>query len=200
MELWGTGDIRYVKPPLMNKDMIIDGFFQSEKYFAHHREEVKSLFSLKPSEFAKVVDAYAPFAHAKTCAISFRRGVDYYTSREMRILDMAYYKAAIERFDPDTLFVVFADNLDWCREHLHFIRNKVFVTLGDNVLDLHLMSMFRNNIIANSTFSWWGAWLGQEDKTVYMPSPSSNWFSDTYYSQNRHHGFQSLACKDWIIL
>src|ERR1035437_1583160 len=178
---WGTGDIRYVVPPPINSDTNIDGFFQSERYFKHHRSEILDVFALKDEHEAMLRTKYANLLNDKSCVISFRRGEDYYRANELKILDMQFYKSAMSKFDDDTLYVIFSDNLDWCKEHLFFIKNKVFVGNGDNVLDMHLMSYFKNNIIANSTFSWWGAWLGRTDKIVYMPNPSNNWFSDLYY-------------------
>lgn len=197
---WGEGSIKYVIPPVLGENTVIDGFFQSEKYFKHIRSRILDIFDIKEEHKNNLRSTYNHLINDKSCVISFRRGEDYYRANEMRILEMDYYKSAISKFDADTLFVVFSDNINWCKEHLFFIKKKVFVGTGNNVLDLHLMSCFKNNIIANSTFSWWGAWLGESDKIVYMPSPSNNWFSDSYYDKNKHHGFQCLASKDWIIL
>lgn len=197
---WGTGDIRYIQPPKITQDTNIDGFFQSERYFKHHRSAIQEVIALKPEHEFMLRTKYKHLLNDKSCVMSFRRGEDYYRADELKVLDLQFYKGAMSKFDDDTKYVIFSDNLEWCKKHLSFIKNKEFVSAGDNVLDMYLMSYFKNNIIANSTFSWWGAWLGRQDKIVYMPNPSNNWFSDLYYSTRRHHGFQSLACENWIIL
>ena len=197
---WGTGDIRYIQPPKITQDTNIDGFFQSEQYFKHHRSAIQEVLALKPEHESMLRSKYAHLLNDKSCVMSFRRGEDYYRADELKVLDLQFYKGAMSKFSDDTKYVIFSDNLEWCKKHLNFIKNKEFVSAGDNVLDMYLMSYFKNNIIANSTFSWWGAWLGRQDKIVYMPNPSNNWFSDFYYSTRRHHGFQSLACENWIIL
>lgn len=198
---WGTGAIKYVEPPRFNQDVVIDGFFQSEKYFKHVRKEILELFQIKDELKEKLLNDYSHLINDdNTCVISFRRGMDYHKSKEMRVIDMDFYKKAISIVGEDSLFVVFSDDLEWCRENLGFIKNKVFVTANDNVLDLHLMSYFKRNIIANSTFSWWGAWLG-DNVEVYMPDPFTNWFSDIYYQEHSYNkNFDDLKCENWITL
>lgn len=198
---WGTAEIGYFAPPSFNTDTIIDGFFQSEKYFKHIKPDLINLFSLKDHFQEQLKEEYfALINNNDTCAISFRRGLDYAKSKEMKFLDLDYYQKAISLAGKNLLYIVFSDDLNWCKQNLDFIKHKVFVTAKDNVLDLHLMSMFKKNIIANSTFSWWGAWLGS-DTQVYMPNPQNNWFSDQYYHEHQYNkNLIDLQCENWTIV
>ena len=121
----------------------------------------------------------------------------------MKVIDTEYYKSAIKRFANDTLFVIFSDDIEWCKHNLDFITNKIFINENNDILELYLMSYFKNNIIANSTFSWWGAWLGENNKVI-MPNPSNNWFSDFYYKekelQNINCEYESIIPNNWIVI
>ena len=79
----------------------------------------------------------------------------------------------------NTHFFIFSDDLDWARDNLDFIDNKTFVELEKNIPDhedMYLMSQCKHNIIANSSFSWWGAWLNQNpDKKIIAPK---KWVND----------------------
>ena len=90
---------------------------------------------------------------------------------------MNYFNMGMVQFPSDTIYLVFSDAIDWCKRQ--FVGDKFFFIEEPNeVLSLHLISFYRNNIIANSTFGWWGAWLNENsDKTVIAPS---RWFGDGY--------------------
>jgi hypothetical protein len=83
---------------------------------------------------------------------------------------------------PDAELFVFSDDQDWCRNNLSFARPYHFVETGSAAKDLFLMQHCRHNIVANSSFSWWGAWLNaHSDKLVIAPA---NWFSDASMQKN----------------
>ena len=89
---------------------------------------------------------------------------------------------------------VFSDDIKWCEENFGFLNNKTFISDNKDYEDLYLMSMCKNNIIANSTFSWWGAWLNKnENKQVIIPS---KWFGIS----NSHLNTNDLYCDKWIKL
>ena len=95
---------------------------------------------------------------------------------------LAYYKKAVlllkEKIENPSFFI-FSDDLLWARENLDFINDMTFIDLDKSIPDheeMHLMSQCKHNIIANSSFSWWGAWLNENsDKIVIAPK---KWFSD----------------------
>lgn len=196
---WGIGDIKYQKPPLFDQDTKIDGFFQSEKYFKHIREEILELFDIKDDIKDSLKQKYKSLLEQKSCTIHVRRN-DYFTAKELRILDIDYYRSAIKHFDSDTHYVIFSDDIEWCKSSFDFLEKKTFIEEKHDLKEMYLMSFFKNNIIANSTYSWWGAWLGNSNKVI-IPNPETNWFSDIYYQEHKHNtGFSDLICENWIVV
>jgi hypothetical protein len=99
-----------------------------------------------------------------------------------------YYDRAKEHFTNNHVFVFFSDDIGWCKETFKD-GNNIFIEKQDDVLDLYLMSRIPNNIIANSSFSWWAAWLNNNaSKKVIAPS---SWFGPS----NNH---LKIAKKDLI--
>jgi hypothetical protein len=105
---------------------------------------------------------------------------------------MDYYRNAIAEFSDDTRFLVFSDDIQWCKENFkgdnfHFIEGE------KDYVDLYLMSLCNNNIIANSSFSWWGAWLNNTpNKKVIAPK---QWFGKA-----KQLNTKDLIPETWIIL
>jgi hypothetical protein len=201
-ERWGVGiPTKYINPPPL-KNAIIDGFFQTEKYFINSRNKIVDAIEIKDEYTIYLKNKYHDILNEKSCTLHVRRG-DYFTAKEMKVIDTEYYKSAIKRFANDTLFVIFSDDIEWCKHNLDFITNKIFINENNDILELYLMSYFKNNIIANSTFSWWGAWLGENNKVI-MPNPSNNWFSDFYYKekelQNINCEYESIIPNNWIVI
>lgn len=146
------------------------GFFQSELYFAHWEEEIRSRFAPRRGIEEELRGLYAGWLRRPTCSLHVRRG-DYVNNPFFADLaDGPYYERAMERFDPDTLFVVFSDDTRWCRKRFMGPRFVFAEGLGAEEA-LLLMSYCRGHIVANSSFSWWGAWLDpRPDKAVVAPS------------------------------
>jgi spore coat polysaccharide biosynthesis predicted glycosyltransferase SpsG len=92
---------------------------------------------------------------------------------------MEYYTAAVQRLyekHQDIELFIFSDDISWCRNNLTFRQPLHFVETNNAASDLYLMSQCRHNIIANSSFSWWGAWLNQNhDKIIIAPK---QWIAD----------------------
>jgi hypothetical protein len=89
--------------------------------------------------------------------------------------------------------MVFSDDIEWCKENLQ-LENSTFVSTDSDYVDLCLMSMCNHHIIANSSFSWWGAWLNKnKDKKVVAPN---QWFGSAY----EHYKLNDLYCENWIII
>ena len=89
-------------------------------------------------------------------------------------LQVEYYERAMKNFEGYSP-VIFSDDIEWCKNNLNF-NNMVLVEGNSDVEDLWLMSLCKNNIIVNSSFSWWGAYLNKNvDKVVIAPS---KWFGD----------------------
>lgn len=144
------------------------GYFQSERYFAHCATEVRQLLAVQPWITEQCKEQCSQLFDSPTCSLHVRRG-DYVN--HPFLVDLAateYYERAMNEFASGTRFVVFSDDIDWCRERFRG-RQFVFVKSNHEVVDLYLMSRFSAHIIANSSFSWWGAWLSGQAPTVIAP-------------------------------
>jgi len=164
----------------------IQGYFQSEKYFSHCRQLIKRQFTFKKNitdevnEFIKNSD----ICMDDFVSIHVRRGdylnlFDYHTN-----LSDEYYLDAMKNF-PDKKFMVFSDDIEWCRNSKIFDSVDVIYSDKNQFEDLCLMSMCSGHIIANSSFSWWGSWLSG-NKTIapaqwFGYKGPSNW-NDIYLS------------------
>ena len=174
----------------------LDGYFQSEKYFSDFSEEIKKLFSIDQQtenflqqKYKNIID------NSKTCSIHVRRGDylnvgDYHPTQTQE-----YYNKAINFFDKEeTIFVIFSDDINWCKQTFESLPNKIFIEGNKDFQDLYLMSKCANNIIANSSFSWWGAWLNQnKNKKVIAPK---KWFGPALENHNTH----DLYLEEWITI
>jgi hypothetical protein len=151
------------------KNVTIVGFFQSEKYFIHYKKIVLKLFSF-PKIKDKLVQKHLNLIKNKnSVAIHIRRG-DYLNNPKVRyvhgILTEDYYKKSISYFKnrvKNPIFFIFSDDIELVKKTFFFFNKKkfIFVDTKSSINDLHLMSNCKHFIIANSTFSWWGAWLSK---------------------------------------
>lgn len=163
-------------------DDCIIGYFQNYDFLKDSIDEIREQFTLTP-EVEKEVQRLNTYhfisSHKNTVAVHIRRG-DYVTNANASayhgLCDMDYYKAAINLITERTSaprFVFFSDDIDWVRSAFAWVPNAFF---SDNdvslysAIDMYLMSICKNNIIANSTYSWWGAVLNTDpNKIVICP-------------------------------
>jgi len=153
---------------------LYNGYFQCEKYFIHNREIILELFSPTNDTIEYINKKYFNLLNGETCSIHVRRTdyVDRYSEYHPPCT-IEYYKAAINEIKDCDKFLIFSDDINWCKQN--FIGNKfTFIENERDVIDLYLMSKCKNNIIANSSFSWWGTWLNiNENKKIIAPK---KWF------------------------
>lgn len=169
------------QPIAYQSEMMLVGFFQSEKYFIKYRQNLLDIFTPESQVIEELKSKYELILDRPNCAIHVRRG-DYLNRAQYNpICSLDYYCSAIELFDRDTTFLVFSDDIDWCKQTFdspRFTFSENSSVAGDpprsEYIDLYLMSMCQHQIIANSTFSWWGSWLNQNPhKRIIAPK---NWF------------------------
>jgi GR25 family glycosyltransferase involved in LPS biosynthesis len=185
-----------------NVHIMMDGYFQSPKYFDNHRNVILELFKL-PNNIMKNIekvknDIISKFEEIRPIvSVHVRRG-DYLKLKHVyNILDMDYYNNAMSQFN-DCNFVVFSEDITWCKENfknenIYFIEEQNHMNIND-VTEMYLMSMFDHNIIANSSFSWWGAWMNNNPcKKVIAPK---NWYSNS----DMNNLNRDIYCSDWILL
>lgn len=178
----------------------LSGYWQSEKYFLVIAEQIRKDFLFRlplehaNSELAKQID--------KTCAVSLhiRRG-DYVhnskTAATYELCSLDYYNASIrhvvERLQ-NPYFFIFSDDIAWAKNNLKINCKFQYVEHNqgvDSYNDMRLMSLCKHNIIANSSFSWWGAWLNtNSEKIVIAPK---RWFANEINTQD-------LIPQSWVRL
>ena len=183
----------YNEIPEFQGNVYINGYFQSEKYFKEYRKDILDLFSYPVEYVDSIVDKYKDLLSQNACSIHVRRG-DYLNSPNHHpIQSMNYYMKAIKQMPKDSVFLIFSDDIAWCKANFPDLPEKFkFIEGNSDHEDLLLMSMCKNNIICNSSFSWWAAWLNNNpEKTVIIPSV---WFGPAY----AHYNTEDLYCENWI--
>lgn len=164
-------------------DAYYDGYWQDERYFAGVRDELLESFTPKEMD-ARNRELATELSGCSSVSLHVRRG-DYNNHPLFRgICDENYYADAIRKIQSLTeidVYCVFSNDIVWCKEHLPSIANGKpmkyvdWNTGADSYKDMYLMSACRHNIIANSSFSWWGAWLNRhDDKIVVCPQKWNN--------------------------
>lgn len=169
-------------PKAVNSDPIfLEGCFQSEKYFAPVKEQVREAYRFQKDKLGlgeKTLKYLEEIESSASVSIHVRRG-DYLDSGHggiyTGICTLEYYQKAMEEIKkrvPDARFFVFTNDYPWAKEH--FEQEDCCVVEGSSedtgYQDMYLMSRCRHNIIANSSFSWWGAWLNDNpEKCVIAP-------------------------------
>lgn len=161
--------------PYCPEDLYLFGYFQSWKHFHRYREKLLSVFAPK-DDTVEYLDKKYPelMAHPLTVSVHVRTNCKR-THEFAPFIGLKFLKEAMVLFPSDAKFVIFSDRINWCKRHfLPSERELVFIEGNDAVEDLILMSRCKHHIIANSTFSWWGAYLNQSpDKRVIAPAFTS---------------------------
>jgi hypothetical protein len=168
--------------------MYLEGYWQNERYFKHIRDVILNDFRIKDRISDSAVEHLKNIKVTPSVSLHIRRGdylSDLKVSKVHGMCDLEYYQKAISYLSSriqDPVIYVFSDDIEWCKKNLGFLKNKVFIDNTKTAIeDLELMRNCDHNIIANSTFSWWGAWLNEnDDKIVVAPR---KWF----FSERMQH-------------
>ena len=177
-----------------NNFVYLDGYWQNELYFSNIRELLLRELSPINSMNDLGSDYLEHINKSNSVSLHVRRG-DYLNLKNINVLDVDYYMKAVEYIRKNVekpTFFIFSDDLDWCKKSLGFLDGCIYVDRTQTEIDdLKLMSFCRHNIIANSSFSWWGAWLNQNPKkTVIAPK---DWILNVPGSSN-------VILSDWVKL
>ena len=166
------------------------GFFQTEKYFKHIEKQIRKDFTFKDEIKDECDDLIKQFTNP--IALHVRRGDFVWNNKNHPPLGLDYYESALKLFDSDREVIIFSDDTEWCKDQELFADDRFAVAEGgDQFYDMCLMSLCDDFIIANSTFSWWGAWLANRGKVV----APKQWFGEAL-----DHDTKDLYCKGWIVL
>lgn len=166
-------------------DLFYEGIWQNEKYFGHVRPLILKEFTYRNPLSVTNAQAVHKFSEKTTVSIHVRRG-DYLKHKNyIGLCGLDYYASAIgyvrKKYDSEIHFAIFSNDMTWCREHLLPLIDRCEYTLVDwnkgreSYNDIRLMSACRVNIIANSSFSWWAAYLNEHpEKEVIAPKTWTN--------------------------
>lgn len=179
-----------------NGDLYLDGYWQSPKYFESFEDEIRKDFTFKNLPAQNTEDLAREIENANSLCIHVRRE-DYVGNKNHEVVNKEYYLKGIEYIKNHTLIdkiYIFSDDTEWCKNNLQFEFPTMFV--GDEYAEekseghMFLMSKCKNFIIANSSFSWWAAWLSHnKEKIVICPK---QWFPDESINTS------DLIPENWI--
>lgn len=182
----------------LKSDYYLEGYWQTEKYFIDIQEEIRNDFIFKEFTDQKNIDLLNKIENEESVSIHVRKGPDYKKSITIGTCEIDYYNKAVDLIKEiikNPRFYVFTDNKEWVKEMFqHFEYTLVDwnpVSGSSNYLDMQLMSHCKHNIIANSSYSWWGAWLNTNpDKVVIGPR---RWFNKI----NSHFDSSDILPDKW---
>jgi Glycosyl transferase family 11 len=171
-------------------EITVWGFFQTEKYFNHIKQSIKEDFTFRQH----ILEPCKEMMSEVESPISLHvRRTDYTTNPNHAALDLSYYEEALKQFDSDRTVIVFSDDAEWCNQQKLFSDDRFMISENtDNAVDLCLMTMCSDHIIANSSFSWWGAWLANSGKVI----APSKWFGPG----NADKSTSDLIPERWTII
>ena len=145
-------------------------FLQSEKYWRHCKEKVHHALRFDDELLKRVKARFEKSLERKTIAISIRRG-DFITNPNHYFLPLDYYLQALVNFFPnyrEYSIIIFSDEVEYCYLHIKHLSNIFFAKGLTPIEQLSLMSLCDHFIISNSTFSWWGAMLGEKKESIVV--------------------------------
>lgn len=179
--------------------LFLEGYFQNPSCFEYIRENLLHDFTFpKPSNRGRA------FLHniqliSRTASIHVRRGD--FLKKEIAsihgVLDLSYYHDAHDYLIKQTNavhFFIFSDDVKWCEDNFSFIENSTIISNLEPWEDMYLMTACQHHIIANSTFSWWGAWLSTNKEQINIAP--KNWFKDPHLNLV----YQNIIPENWIRL
>jgi hypothetical protein len=171
-------------------NICLNGYFQGDKHFLKHKDYIRNTFSLDTHVFK-----------TKTCAIHVRRG-DYLSIPHVyKEVGMDYYKEAMSRMPNDVRFLVFSNDIRWCIENFSKFNNVEFIKENNPYKSMSMMASCDHQIIANSTFSWWAAYLSKKQGSVIAPK---NWITKRYLERISKFSYsiflRHLIPRNWEIL
>lgn len=180
----------------------LDGHFQSEKYFKSIEHIIRKELTFKNNLDAVNLATQQKIEQSNAVAIHIRRG-DYISIKrnasKFATISIRYYLNAIQYIAAkisSPIFYIFSDDIEWAKENLKVDFPLFFINHNNSAAaaykDMQLMSLCKHNIIANSTFSWWSAWLNNNpEKIIIAPQ---KWFEDSSINSN------DIYPTEWIKL
>ena len=166
------------------------GFYQSEKWFAHAKDEVRSAFTFK-EEYQSLAEEMRRHLSGDVISLHVRR-TDYINNANHDCVTLEYYERAIKELPQDLKVIIFTDDPEWAKTQPLFPDDRFLVSETDCAYtDMALMGLCDYHITANSSYSWWGAWLANSKKVV-CPS--------VWFGPGLNHDIKDIYCEEWTKL
>ena len=167
----------------------LDGYWQTEKYFEKRKTEISNDFSFEENWKDEIIKRHIQLQE-RTISLHVRRS-DYLTLQENHpVQKKEYYDSAIEEIGQYDYIFIFSDDIKWCKENFDY-KNMIFIENQKDIEDLWMMSICNHNIIANSSFSWWSAWLNKNpNKKVIAPK--------LWFGQQTNIDASDIIPDEWI--
>jgi hypothetical protein len=184
----------------VRSDVYLDGFFINPRYFQKIHAVLEKDFVFKNEQIKENLSFSREISVSNSVSIHVRRG-DFADAKSTGniypVYGQDYYKKAVRLICEKVAkpkFYIFSDDIEWATDNLDFIENSVIVShnsIDNGAEDLRLMSQCKHNVITNSTFSWWAAWLNRNsEKIVVCPEKWRNDSVDT----------AGMLANDWIVI
>lgn len=183
---------------------IYKGYLQSYMYFHKYKNKIVDFFGPDQNDLDYIYSKYSKYLNLNTCCLHVRRGKDFLKIAKKWnpefLLKKSYYDKAISYFkDKVDIFLIFSDNLEYCRQtfnNTNYPNIKFQIIRERDYMDLWIMSLCNNYILSNSTFAWWGCYLNKNynyeviapKKSVFLEKKKNKELEKVYYF------------KDWIIM
>jgi hypothetical protein len=188
---------------IANRYSLFDGYWQSYRYLETIEDKIRKDFTLKKNSIPNT-EIYESILNETSVSVHIRRG-DYLTSKNAKLYEsipLDYYLRSIDLLTQkldSPIFYIFSNDLKWVKENLE-IPNNIALNFVDNsqfqdvaIADFTMMSNCKHHIIANSTFSWWSAWLNpSKDKIIIAPKK--------WYVGKMNKTTIDLIPREWIRL
>ena len=155
------------------------GYYQSYKYFKQYKKELIESLKFKQKNITK-----SELDYSKIVSIHIRRG-DYVNNKTHETFSFEFLNTSKKHFD-NKKYLVFSDDIEWCKK---MNIGDYYAENNNDCLDLYQMTLCKSSIIANSSFSWWGAYLSEKEKVI----APKKWF-------NNNSNVDDLYCDGWIKL
>lgn len=163
-------------------NIIFYGSFESEKFFEKYKDDIYNMFTPIQGEMFENEKLYEIIKNTNSVCVTIRRG-DFLLEKfrkQFYICTPEYFEKAIDEIDKrveEPQFVVFSDDVDWCKKNMKFPKETVFESGNDPIWEkIRLMYSCKNFIISNSTFSWWAQFLSRNQKKVVIAPKEWNRF------------------------
>lgn len=176
-------------------NIVLHGYFQNEKYFAHHADKIRELFAPSPEILNYIYKKYGfILENHQTVAIHIRTFIPDFHNPNLQKIGTAtwqYYLNALAYFPDDYTFLIFSDCPSWAKQNFPKTDKKlIFIEGESHYVDMYFMSLCQHQVVsAESTFSWWGAWLNTNPNKIVISPKQGRYCSSE----------ESIPCN-WIPL